>query len=141
MDATALPAWSGKREAPATMTRPLPADAIRGGTVELAFRREGGSNAVVSELWIVERAKGTGGSAPPAPAAVAAPPAVKANPGAGRRVLIVTGRDYPGHPWQKTTPILVEAIGKDARLEVSVTEDAGFLAAPDLARYHALVLN
>lgn len=58
-----------------------------------------------------------------------------------KRVLIVTGCDYPGHKWRETTPVLREAISKDKRLEVSVTEDAKFLASPDLKKYDAIVLN
>ena len=58
-----------------------------------------------------------------------------------KRVLIVTGYDYPGHKWRETTPVLREAIGKDKRLEVSVTEDAKFLASPELKKYDAIVLH
>lgn len=57
------------------------------------------------------------------------------------RVLLVTGMDYPGHVWKQTTPILAEALRKDARLQVSVVEDPHFLDSAALARYDALVMH
>jgi len=71
-------------------------------------------------------------------------PSVKAKPEkprAGRKILIVTGIDYPGHKWKLTTPVLKKAIAKDKRLSVSVVEDPKFLASDDLNRYDAVVLH
>lgn len=68
-------------------------------------------------------------------------PVVKANPGAAKRVLIVTGLDYPGHKWRATTPVLTAALAQDERLEISVVEDARFLGSPELARFDAIVLH
>lgn len=56
-----------------------------------------------------------------------------------KRVLIVTGLEY--HQWKKTTPILQAAITRDPRLSVTVTEDAKFLASPDLKNYDVILLH
>jgi type 1 glutamine amidotransferase/HEAT repeat protein len=124
LEKTALPHNQG----PATLSVAIPAS----GKATIEFRKEAQSNAVVSEVWLVE------GGAPLATATatftvVAAPvattPVVKANAGAAKKVLIVTGLEYPGHKWRETAPVLVEAIGADKRLEVSVVEDPKFLAS------------
>ncbi len=67
-------------------------------------------------------------------AAAAAQPAAK-------RVLLVTGQDYPGHKWQETAPVLAAALRADPRLGVTVTEDPATLAGPDLDSYDAIVLH
>ena len=69
----------------------------------------------------------------------AAEPLVKANAGAAKKVLIVTGLDL--HNWKATTPVLVEAIARDKRLEVSVSEDPRFLGSPHLKDYDVIVLH
>lgn len=56
-------------------------------------------------------------------------------------VLIVTGIDYPGHPWKLTAPVLGEAIGADERLDVTITEKPGDLANEDLSEYDVIVLH
>ncbi|MCX6998357.1 MAG: ThuA domain-containing protein [Kiritimatiellaeota bacterium] len=56
-----------------------------------------------------------------------------------KKVLIVTGRDL--HDWKATTPVLRAALAADARLAVTVTEDAKFLAAPELKTYDVVVLH
>ncbi len=58
-----------------------------------------------------------------------------------KRVLILTGNDYPGHKWKETAPVLAEALRADSRLTVDVVEDPNFLASPDLARYDSIVLH
>ena len=58
-----------------------------------------------------------------------------------KKVLIVTGLDYPGHLWRETTPVLREAVGKDSRMHVTVVEDAKFLASPELRNYDVIILN
>jgi len=58
-----------------------------------------------------------------------------------KRVVIVTGQDYPGHKWQLTAPVLAEALGKDPRLQVAVMEDPKFLASPELNTYDVVVLH
>jgi len=58
-----------------------------------------------------------------------------------KRIVIVTGIDYPGHKWELTAPVLKEAIAKDLRLEVTVVKDPKFLASPELNQYDAIVLH
>lgn len=67
-------------------------------------------------------------------AAAAAQPAAK-------RVLLVTGQDYPGHKWQETAPVLAAVLRADPRIEVTVTEDPGTLADANLEAYDAIVLH
>lgn len=57
------------------------------------------------------------------------------------RILLVTGQDYPGHPWKLTAPALAREIGKDSRLEVVTVEDPNFLDSEALDRYDAIILH
>jgi type 1 glutamine amidotransferase len=57
------------------------------------------------------------------------------------RVLLVTGQEYPGHPWKLTAPALAAAIEKDPRLKVTTIEDPNFLDSESLARYDAIILH
>ena len=54
VDKTVLPVWQGQNQGPATVAKAIPAASIKAGRIEIAFRREGKGNAVVSEVWIVE---------------------------------------------------------------------------------------
>lgn len=56
-------------------------------------------------------------------------------------VLIVTGIDYPGHHWWKTTPVLQEELSRDPRMGVEVLQDPYKLDVTDLSRYDALILH
>jgi type 1 glutamine amidotransferase len=58
-----------------------------------------------------------------------------------KRILILTGNEYPGHPWKQTAPKLAEIIGQDKRMLVEVQPDPKFLASPKLHDYDAMVLN
>jgi len=58
-----------------------------------------------------------------------------------KRVLIVTGIDYPGHKWKLTTPVLAKAIAADKRLHVEVTEKPADLAKDNLGDYDLVVLH
>jgi len=58
-----------------------------------------------------------------------------------KKALIVTGIDHPAHKWKLTTPVLRVAVAKDKRMSVTVTEDAKFLASPDLKNYDMIMLN
>ena len=141
---TALPAWKGKQEPAATLTVDVPAEAVKDGQAVIRFRREAASNAVVSEVWLSESKGGTGDS-PVQHGQVAhatdARPTVKANAGAPKKALIVTGLEYPGHPWRQTAPALADILAQDKRLEVSLTEEPAFLARPELGAYDVIVLN
>lgn len=57
------------------------------------------------------------------------------------RVLMVTGQDYPGHPWRETAPLLKSLLEKDPRLEVRVVEDPSFLDSEMLMSYDVVVLH
>ena len=67
-----------------------------------------------------------------------APPPLDAAP---KRVLIITGGDYPGHDWRATTPVLETALEADPRLAVDVLDDLASLGAQDLSPYAAVVLH
>lgn len=58
-----------------------------------------------------------------------------------KKILIVTGQDHPGHKWKETAPVLAEAIGKDPRLDVKISETPAALASPGLDHYDVIVLH
>ena len=60
---------------------------------------------------------------------------------ASKRVVIITGRDYPGHKWKETSPVLADLLREDRRLQVDVVEQPSFLASPKLAEYDTIVLH
>ena len=136
-----LPAWRGAQQPAEVLTVRIPAEEIKDGRVRIGFRGAGRSNAVVSEVWLAE----TGDSAEgirAIEAEVAVPRAeIRANQGAAKRVLIVTGLEYPGHPWRETTPLLVKGLAADPRMEISVSEEPAILAHAALADYDVIVLH
>jgi len=139
---TVLPVWKGKQEPAATVNVLVPDGEVKNGRVEIRFRREAACNAVVGEVWL----SGADGGAlrPAAPTQTAGTmtsPRVMANAGAPKRVLIVTGLEYPGHPWPQTAPALAGLLSQDKRLEVSLTEDPRTLAQKTLDAYDVIVLN
>ncbi len=155
---TALPAWKGKKEPAVALAVNIPASEIKDGKSTIRFKREGASNCIVSEVWVSEgEASGAPVPQPVAVAAVAAPgkkakpakadpkkfgpPVLKANKGAAKKVLVVTGNEYPGHPWRKTAPEIVKLLTEDKRLEVSYTEDYTILASREIFKYDTLFLN
>ncbi len=105
------------------------------GDLRIGVRREGNSNVVVGEAWLIDA--GPAGSQPAAaPAAPSSAPAVPR-----KRVLLATGLEYPGHKWAITAPLLRDAIAGDARLAVEVSEDPKAWGAADLKACDAVVLN
>lgn len=58
-----------------------------------------------------------------------------------RRVLVVTGEDYPGHKWRKTAPVLLAKLNRDQRLLVDVLSDLTSLEETDLEDYASVVLH
>ena len=68
-------------------------------------------------------------------------PCIRAKEGETRKVVIVTGIDYPGHKWQETAPALAAELRKDSRLKVDVVEMPAFLATEKLADYDVAVLH
>jgi len=57
------------------------------------------------------------------------------------KILLLTGNEYPGHPWKETAPLLARFLAADSRLTVTVNEDHKFLASPQLGDYEVIVLN
>ena len=60
---------------------------------------------------------------------------------APRRVLVVTGEDYPGHLWRDTAPALAACLARDSRLTVEVHDDLTTLQDRDLSPFAAIVLH
>ncbi|HPO13285.1 MAG TPA: ThuA domain-containing protein [Candidatus Hydrogenedentes bacterium] len=87
--------------------------------LRVAFVHETGPNAVVNELWLLEKTESV----------------------ERKRVLIVTGDDYPGHVWRETCPPLAGILREDARLEIAITESPAILGSPLLTHYDAVVLH
>lgn len=98
---------------------PITPEFITDGALSISFVREAGPNAVVNELWLLERADSS----------------------AVKRVLIVTGDDYAGHDWRATAPALAGALREVEGLEVSVTECPAVFGSPLLAHYDAAVIH
>ncbi len=57
------------------------------------------------------------------------------------KVLVLTGNEYPGHPWKLTAPLLAKFLAEDPRIAATVNADPKFLASPELHQYDAIVLN
>lgn len=130
LEPTQLPAWKDKSQAPATVVIPLSSDLIRDGKIQFKLHRDGGSNVVVSEAWLIE---GRGSSQP------AVKPVAQSGDNASTKVLIATGWEY--HNWKETAPILKKAIGEDPRMEVTVSEDINILGSEELKKYDVIVLH
>ena len=57
------------------------------------------------------------------------------------KALILTGAQHPAHVWQDTTPALVEALQRDARMLVEVSRRIEDLATGKINEYDVLLLN
>ncbi len=62
-------------------------------------------------------------------------------PSEGTKVLLVTGIDYPGHPWRETAPVLKGLLEQDSRLKVRIVEDPGLLGSPKLKEWDLVILH
>jgi uncharacterized protein len=58
-----------------------------------------------------------------------------------KRIVIVTGDDYPGHRWRETAPQLAAILRADPRLEVTIVESPALLGSSLLQYFHAVVLH
>ncbi len=58
-----------------------------------------------------------------------------------KRLLILTGEDYPGHKWQQTAPVLKSIYVPDARFHVDMVEDLSQVQAINLKQYDAVVMH
>jgi len=137
VDATKLPSGA-KGEKPAEKLAPIPRQLTATGAVRIAFKNEAQPNCVVSEVWLLESESDT---APGPKGQPGAPEPRQAEPNA-KKVLIITGIDYPGHHWKETAPVLADLLRKDPRLAVDVADDwQAALASPKLHDYDAVVLH
>lgn len=62
-------------------------------------------------------------------------------PSPAKRILLVTGEDYPGHKWRETTPVLAESIAEDPRLQVDIAWETTALRDRELADYDAIIMH
>ena len=115
------PAKSFHKDQPtwARILLPVPSEYAAAGGLRLEVRPQSGPNAVVNELCLLKRTA----------------------PAKEKRVLVVTGDDYPGHVWRETGPVLAEALREDARLEVSICEAPAILGSALLKHYDAVLIH
>ncbi len=99
-----------------------------------------GQTCVLSALLVFSNG-GAVALGQPAPAKEVTPGSDLIPSGAGAHVLLVTGIDYPGHPWRKTAPALKTELEKDPRMNVSVVTDPELLASPGLNRWDAVIIH
>jgi uncharacterized protein len=59
----------------------------------------------------------------------------------GAKVLLVTGIDYPGHPWRETAPTLKKLLEQDSRLQVTIVEDPHELGSDRLGEWDVVILH
>lgn len=125
-----LPNFNVKKEPASELTLPLDPAFTANGEATLSIRREGLVNAVVSEVWLYEsteeKERIVKKEAPPART---------------KKILMITGIDYPGHKWKETAPALKALLEEDRRLKVTVSEDMHFLGSLEIHQYDAMVLH
>ncbi len=155
---TRLPSFSAGGKKAAEIVVAIPKALSSKGQLRLSFRRAGGANVVVGEVWLMEVPAGmvvktavTPTAAPKPRRKTAKPQAVPATKlpmvmpvptdAAKTNVLIVTGVDYKGHKWQLTTPVLKGLLAKDTRFEVRVVADPHQLASQTLHKYDVVVMH
>jgi uncharacterized protein len=145
---TKLPGYTAGRKLPAIGSLPIDSSLINQGKLRVAFAHQSGPNAVVSELWLIDTRPGSLAATKVAldGATVAAPASPKPvdldPPAQGTRVLLVTGIDYPGHPWQQTAPALKTLLEADPRLKVRIVEDPNAaLASPKLKDWDVVIIH
>jgi hypothetical protein len=54
LETALLPNYTAARQLPGTVTLEIPTELSRQGELSLTIQKEGGANAVVSELWLEE---------------------------------------------------------------------------------------
>ncbi len=117
--ATPAKAFFADKATSATMMLPILPAYIADTTMIVEVRREAGPNAIMGNLVVLCRPKKE----------------------ERKKVLIVTGDDYPGHRWRETAPELASALRQDPRLEVSITEVPAILGSPLLRHYDAVLIH
>jgi len=149
LKATKLPSGAGKKAAELNLSIPKTVSAK--GQVSVTFRREGGPNAVVGEIWLWEAGAGSAIKTPAITKVPAKAPAATVKKLATvmpapkdtskTNVLIVTGVDYPGHKWKQTAPVIAEFLAKDKRMEVRIVADPHQLSSATLHKYDVVVVH
>ena len=119
LPATPAKAFFADKSTWATILLPVESGMVVDGNSLLEFRHETGPNAVLSSICILQRT----------------------DKNTQKRILVVTGDDYPGHRWRETAPELASALRQDPRLEVSITESPAFLGSPLLSHYDAVLIH
>ena len=120
LPATPPLAWHADKPTWSRLHLPVPTAASEDGKLGLTITKASGVNAVVSQLWLLQR---------------------EAKAPATRRVLVVTGDDYPGHRWRETGPELASILRAEPRLEVTISESPSVLASPLLGHYDAVLIH
>ena len=98
---------------------PLPRTITAGGKAVVTMDCLAGPNALISELWLLRRTATT--------------PA--------KRIVVLTGDDFPGHLWRETGPEYAKLLRADRRIEVTVSESPALLESAALASYDAVFLD
>lgn len=111
-------AWHADKPTYTRIHLPLPRDATADGKATITVKATAGPNAVLSELWLLRR---------------------KAAP--AKRIVIITGDDYPAHHWRVTGPDFAKILRADPRLEVTISESPALLGSPALSSYDAVFLH
>ena len=111
-------AFDQGKPVPARVLLPVPA-----GQAELlvACAGENGAGPALGEVALLGRPKPEGA--------------------AKKRVLVVTGEDYPGHPWPETSRAFVEVMRADDRLETYVCESPAMVGSSLLPAFDAVVVH
>ena len=112
-------AWHGDKATHVRLQVPVPAKALADGKITVETGKLAGPNAVVGEIWLTKRPAGD----------------------QRKRVLIITGDDYPAHHWRETGPEFAAILRADPQLEVTICESPYVLAAPGLAEFDTVFLH
>jgi len=106
------PTWS-------SFLLPLDGAVTASGKIRIEVRKQSGSAASVSAVGLLRKKD-------------AVP---------RKRLLIVTGDDYPGHRWRLTAPEFARILRQDPQIEVSVSETPAILGSPLLKHYDGVMIH
>lgn len=113
-------AFLGDKSTPARIVLPIPNNFIKDtSTLTFSFEKVSGPNVGLQEFVLFERV----------------------STHHSRKVLLITGDDYAGHHWRKTSLALAKALLEDTSMEVIVTESPSVLASPWLDYFDVIILH
>lgn len=95
---------------------PLPRGITADGKTAITMACLAGPNALISELWLLRRTATT----------------------PVKRVVILTGDDFPSHLWRETGPEFAKILRSDPQLEVTISETPALLESAVLSSYDAV---